>query len=85
MTTDHPQPGARDEELEPLIRYVARYGGKCRDCADEDGICPRNGLPCGKAREAIAHVLKALKYGAAHGYADLAPILPTPSTRTWGV
>ncbi|CAN7339688.1 hypothetical protein LJR074_001928 [Acidovorax sp. LjRoot74] len=50
------------------IDYVARYGGKCRDCADENGVCPGSGLPCGGARKAIQFVFDALTYGVTHGY-----------------
>lgn len=52
------------------IDYIMRYGGRCRGCADEDGVCPSRGLPCDPedARRAIRHVLNALNYGRAHGY-----------------
>lgn len=50
-----------------IASYVARYGGNCRDCADENGICPNSGMPC-DSRKAIEHVLKALDYGFKHGY-----------------
>ncbi len=51
-----------------VVSYVARWGGNCRDCADENGVCPNSGLPCGGARKAIEHVLAALQYGVQHGY-----------------
>lgn len=52
------------------IDYVMRFGGRCRDCADEDGICPTNGTPCEPApkRAVIEHTLKALEYGMSHGF-----------------
>ena len=50
------------------INYIDRYGGFCRDCADEDGVCPSSGLPCGGSKKAIRHVLTALAYGVNHGY-----------------
>lgn len=53
-----------------IIDYIARYGGACRDCGDEDGICPASGLPCGGAAKAIRHVLKAYNYGVAHGFIE---------------
>jgi hypothetical protein len=59
------------------VRYVARYGGRCRDCADESGVCPHSGLPCEGADKAIRHVIKALNYGFSHGYLAAAPALPT--------
>lgn len=63
MTNDtKPEPNA------DVVGYVARWGGDCRDCADENGVCPNSGLPCGGARKAIEHVIKALQYGVQHGY-----------------
>jgi hypothetical protein len=50
------------------INYIARYGGLCRDCADENGICPSKGLPCGGSEKAIRHVLQALTYGIRTGH-----------------
>jgi hypothetical protein len=58
-----------------IASYVARYGGNCRDCADENGICPSSGMPC-DSRKAISHVLTALDYGLKHGYITAA--LPAP-------
>lgn len=57
-----PMPGS------DVAGYVARWGGNCRDCADENGVCPNTGLPCGGARKAIEHVIRALQYGVEHGY-----------------
>jgi hypothetical protein len=51
-----------------VVSYIARYGPRCRDCADEFGICPSSGLPCGDAAKAIRHVLEAYNYGLKHGY-----------------
>ncbi len=51
-----------------VIRYIIRYGGNCRDCADHDSICPTSGLPCGDSAKAITHVLNAINYGTRHGY-----------------
>lgn len=55
---------------EEVVGYVMRYGGMCRDCADENGICPRAGLPCesSPARKAVRHVIEAVNYGLRHGY-----------------
>lgn len=52
------------------IDYALHYGGRCRDCADADGVCPSSGMPCdpAEARKAAGHVLKAWKYGIEHGY-----------------
>lgn len=69
-----PVPVGRPIEItEELIRYIVRYGGSCRDCADEAGVCPSSGLPCEGADKAVRHVLTALNYGSKHGY------LPSPS------
>lgn len=51
-----------------VIRYISRYGGQCRDCADENGVCPSSGLPCGGAEKAIRHVLSAYNYGIKNGF-----------------
>ena len=68
MTT--PTQGAQrlGEFTDEHVRYVARYGGLCRDCADENGVCPRSGLPCGGSDKAIRRVLEALSYGIKNGY-----------------
>jgi hypothetical protein len=66
---DEPKPVApTDAEIE----YVASFGGRCRDCADEDGICPHSSLPCEPelARKAIRSVITALRYGNFHGYVE---------------
>lgn len=55
-------------ETKEIVSYVARYGGICRDCADENGICPRNGIACGDSEKAIRHVIGALNYGFKHGF-----------------
>jgi hypothetical protein len=66
------------EEWEPIpltddvLRYVSRYGGMCRDCADEHGVCPNSGLPCDDPRDkAIRHVITALNYGFGRGFLSL--------------
>lgn len=56
---------------EEVVRYIARYGGMCRGCADEHGICPGSGLPCEDVDKPIRHVLEALSYGLKHGYITL--------------
>jgi hypothetical protein len=52
------------------VDFVMQYGGRCRDCADADGVCPASGLPCksDEARRAIRHTLSALDYGYKHGF-----------------
>lgn len=79
---DAPEPVEITNEL---VRYIARYGGSCRDCADEDGVCPTSGLPCGEAERAIRHVLKALNYGVSNGYLPASPIstAATPEPVAW--
>lgn len=63
------------EASDEVINYVARYGGMCRDCADEDGVCPNSGLPCRGSDKAIRHVINALNYGFWHGYLKQSPPL----------
>ncbi len=64
----HDRGVGRPQPERDVVGYVARWGGNCRDCADESGVCPNSGLPCGGARKAIEHVIKALQYGVRHGY-----------------
>lgn len=63
-----------------IVGYVSRWGGKCRDCADENGVCPNSGLPCGGAQKAIEHVIKALQYGVQHGFI-VSPLAAAPSAQ----
>jgi hypothetical protein len=70
---------ANDDEA--VVQYVLNYGGRCRDCADSaDGLCPVTCLSCDQreAREAILHVLAAVRYGTEHGYIAAAPPAPQP-------
>lgn len=69
------------EPTAAVVAYVGRYGSRCRDCADEFGICPSSGLPCDPdvADRAIRHVLDAVRYGLTHGYLPITPESPTPS------
>ena len=62
------QPADEDAWLNDAIKYAKNYGGHCRDCADNDGICPQTKLPCGEKDEAIRRVLTAILYGEKHGY-----------------
>jgi len=63
-----------------IIDYVMRYGGRCRDCADEDGVCPTNRTPCEPKvkRAVIEHTLKSLEYGLSHGFIENPFSLPAP-------
>jgi hypothetical protein len=65
-----PQPATADAlpDEKTCVDYVLQYGGRCRDCADENGVCPGSGLPCGGQRKAVTHVMQALRYGLQHGY-----------------
>lgn len=56
-------------DLAGLIDFLINYGGHCRDCADEDGFCPRTGIGCGQRRKAVEFILGAINYGAKHGFA----------------
>jgi len=51
-----------------VVDFIGRYGGFCRDCADENGVCPGSGLPCADREKAIRHVLDAFNYGVKHGF-----------------
>jgi len=62
------QPGAIPAEDDSAVQYVLRFEGGCRDCADEAGVCPRDGLPCRDRAKSIAFVLRALRYGVQNGY-----------------
>lgn len=68
-----PQPATADAvdalpDEKTCVDYVLQYGGRRRDCADENGVCPGSGLPCEGARKAVTHVVQALRYGLQHGY-----------------
>lgn len=81
-----PEPGYEAEPVaitDEVVRYIARYGGMCRDCADEDGVCPASGLPCepDDCDRAIRHVLKALSYGQRHGYIKAVSPVPVAISR----
>lgn len=69
--------------LDEQIDYAMQYGGRCRDCADNFGVCPGSGLPCEPkdARRAIRHVLTAIAYGTKHGYLTAAPDTQAPAVK----
>lgn len=52
------------------VEYVQRYGGMCRNCADELGVCPSTGLPCGNSEKAIKYVLDSISYGINHKFVE---------------
>ncbi len=66
LLAEHKTP--RTYNTPEIIDYVVRYHGGCRDCADEDGVCPRDGIACGRRRKAAEFVLEALSYGLKHGF-----------------
>ncbi|MEK1908196.1 MAG: hypothetical protein AAAB13_20680 [Pseudomonas sp.] len=55
---------------EEIVGYVSRYGGMCRDCADEFGVCPHSGVPCDtdQRRAVIRKTIEALRYGIKHNF-----------------
>ncbi|QIG74561.1 hypothetical protein EVC10_053 [Rhizobium phage RHph_Y25] len=59
--------GESDEEI---VRYVSRFGGMCRDCADECGVCPHSGAPCNvdQRRAVIRKTIEAHRYGIEHRF-----------------
>ncbi|SMC41193.1 hypothetical protein SAMN06297251_10289 [Fulvimarina manganoxydans] len=71
------EPGEAVSDLEDVVDWVARYGGDCRDCADENGKCPNDGLPCDDRGKPIRFVVEALRYGIANGYVK--PFYARPS------
>lgn len=79
MAAKRTVPASKAEGWRPIsatpevVSYVARYGGMCRACADEDGFCPSTGLPCEDVDKAISHVISALNYGFEHGYLPAPP------------
>lgn len=65
--------GYKPELLPPqTLRYVSQFGGFCRDCADNRGVCPNSGLPCDDRLKAIKWVIDAINYGAEHGFLKVA-------------
>jgi hypothetical protein len=69
--------------MEALTTYVLRYGGMCRDCADENGTCPHSGMPCDPdvCRPVVRRTIKALAYGIEHGFIA-SPFLSERERRT---
>lgn len=69
-----PAPGWQNIPVtDETIMYVLRYGGRCRECADNFGICEGSGLPCQRdeARKAARHVIEAINYGFGNGFMPL--------------
>lgn len=58
-----------EADKEALIDFLVNYGGRCRDCADENGFCPRTGVGCGQRKQAAIFFVAALEYGSKHGFA----------------
>ena len=52
------------------LAYVQHFGGRCRECADNRGVCPNTGLPCNPEQrvQAIKWVVDAINYGTEHGF-----------------
>lgn len=69
--------------MEALTSYVLRYGGMCRDCADENGTCPHSGMPCDPdvCRPVVRRTIQALAYGIEHGFIA-SPFLSERERRT---
>jgi hypothetical protein len=61
------------------LAYVQQFGGRCRDCADNRGVCPNSGLPCEERGKAIKWVIDAINYGVGAGYLKVnTPVSSTP-------
>lgn len=74
-------PGAVERPIpldDKVVSYILRYGGRCRDCADQNGICPGSGLPCDGAEKAVRHVISAYNYGVEHGFLSRHSVSPPP-------
>lgn len=50
------------------LNYVSQFGGSCRDCGDNLGVCPVSGLPCAERGKAIKWVIDAINYGVEHEF-----------------
>jgi hypothetical protein len=73
------RPAVPDDDA--TVEYIAQYGATCRDCADNNDVCPTSGLPCGGRKKAIRWVLRALNYGLKHGFLTAAPAPERPKPR----
>lgn len=60
------------------IDYIAGFGPKCRDCADDGPVCPATGIACSGHKAAAEHAVSALNYGWEHGFLA-APSPPEPA------
>lgn len=71
--------------LEATVDYVLQYGGRCRGCADEAGICPHSGLACDPddAAKVIRYVLRAAEYGRSNGYIEALSTAPVALGAGW--
>lgn len=58
----------QDAARAAMIDFAVHYGPRCRDCADEDGVCPATGIGCGERQKAVEFVVDALIYGRTHGF-----------------
>lgn len=61
-----------EADSEDAVAFAIQYGPRCRDCADENGVCPATGIGCGDREKAVRFVLGAVAYGIKHRY------LPAP-------
>jgi hypothetical protein len=50
------------------IDYIARFGSRCRDCADDGPVCPNTGIACNGYEAAARRAVTALNYGWKHGF-----------------
>ena len=54
-----------------MIEYAKRWGSMCRDCADNNGVCPSTGIACGGRGAAVLHTASAINYGVRNGFIKL--------------
>lgn len=69
--------GGEGGKREALVAYALRHGPRCRDCADEAGVCPYTGIGCGERKKAAEWIVDALIYGAQHGYCPANLVIPS--------
>lgn len=57
----------------PREQFLVEYGPRCRDCADESGVCPSTGIGCGERQQAVRWMLSAIEYGEQKGFIAAPP------------
>jgi hypothetical protein len=73
-----PRGGLPTEEA--TLAYIRVFESGCRACADHDGVCPVQGLPCDldEALPALRHATRAILYGLEHNFLGASEEPPEP-------